>query len=56
MIKQRNNIEKCVFLGMRHSRRGGVGRGTTVRGRIGRRDFHRSTPSTKGRPAQLQNN
>ena len=51
MIKQRNNIEKCIFLDMRHPRRGGASRGTTVRGRIGRRDFHQSTPSTKGRPA-----
>ena len=55
VIKQRNNIEKCIFLDMRHPRRCGVGRGTTVRGRIERGDFHQSTPSTKGRPAQLQN-
>ena len=55
MIKQRNNIEKCVFLDMRHPIRGGAGRETTVRSRIGQGDFHQSTPSTKGRPAQLQN-
>ena len=55
MIKQRNNIEKYVFLDMRHPRRGRAGRGITVRGRTRRGDFHQSTPSTKGRPAQLQN-
>ena len=40
---------------MRHLRRGGAGRGTTIRGRTRRGDFHQSTPSTKGRPVQLQN-
>ena len=55
-FKNKEIILKYVFLDMRHPRRCGAGRGTTARGHTGRRDSHHSTPSTKDRLVQLQNN